>query len=425
MNCYSWIKQKLRENNFDKKVIYDLYEICVNETNSNYSLESYKRIVRRAYEELIRNNEQLDFSEESFVKLDAQKTKLQDINNVVRKENRESYRLYNILESTYSEYVSLLKKIELPKIKIRDITNINSGGKIGIIHLSDLHLNELIYPEESFGNGYDFNIASKRLKKYVTESIKLLDFYNCSTVYILCSGDLVNSQRRLSEKLAQNSSLVRASLLATVLLEQVILELLQKYKVYFTFCVGNESRINEEMESTDILSSENWDYLICNNINLMLSGKYPNFKFIKPKNNLQSIVKMENGYNALLLHGHNFKSQLTIDKSIAQIITKYLYEGISIHGVFYGHYHSACLTDFSYRSSSLCGGNAYSNDLMYNSRASQNLYLVDNDLSVNAIKIDLQNTNGVDGYQISEELETYNVHNELKPTVEIISRNFI
>jgi hypothetical protein len=427
MNCYSWIKTKLRENNLDKKVVYDLYDDCKEETENHYSIDSYKRLVRRAYNELYDDGEQLEFSEESYIELGAAKQKLQDINNVVKKENRENYRLYNILESVYSEYTSLLKSIELPKIKIKDLTNEkNKNDRIGILQLSDLHLNEIIYPEESFGNSYDFNVAAKRLKKYITESIKLIDFYNCSTVYLFVTGDILNSKRRLGEQLAQNSSLVRASLLATILIEQVLLELLQKYKVYFTFCIGNESRLDFNMESTDMLSSENWDYLICNNINLLFDKKFNNFNFIEPTNNLESIVKLENGYNALLVHGHNFKSTATIDKSINQMSTRYLYSGESINGVFYGHYHSACITDFSYRSSSLCGGNSYSsNDLMYNSRASQNVYIINKDLSVTAIKVDLQNVDDIEGYQISEELETYNVHNGLKPTIEIISKNFV
>jgi hypothetical protein len=127
-----------------------------------------------------------------------------------------------------------------------------------------------------------------------------------------------------------------------------------------------------------------------------------------------------------LVHGNTFKSTTTIDKVVGQLVSNYLYKGIPIHGIFYGHYHSANLGDIVSRSSSLSGGNAYSsNDLMYLSRASQNLYIVNDDKGYNAIKIDLQNVDNIEGYTIVPELERYNVKNNLKPNVTIISENLV
>jgi hypothetical protein len=424
MNCYNWIKTKLSENNLEKKVVYNLYDSFLEETDSDWTLDSYKRKVRLAYEELS-DKDNLDFSEEDYLKLEAQKQKLFDTNNGIRKTNREQYRLYNYLEEVYNQYVNLLKNVRLPEIKIKE-QKTRKSNSVGILQLSDIHFNEIICPEESFGNSYDFSVASKRLKKFVTESMKIFDIYDIKTCYVFFNGDLINSQRRLSERLAQSTSLVRASLLATYLLEQVILELASKYKVFFSGVIGNESRIEDEMESTDILASENWDYLIYNNLRLLLDDKYKNIKYIKPENNIQTIISLENGFNALLLHGHTFKSSMTVDRTIGQLVSNYLYKGIPVHGIFYGHYHSSCIGDVVSRSSSLSGGNAYSNnDLMYLSRASQNVYIVNDDKGYNAIKIDLQNVDNIVGYDIVSELERYNVTNKLKPNVEIISKNLV
>ena len=399
-NCYTWIKNKLRENNLDKSI---------EENESTYSKDSYKRKVRLAYEELIDDGEQLEFNEESYVKLCAKNQSIIDLKNVAKKENRENYRLYNILENTYNEYVELLKKIELPKIKIEKYVE-KKEDKIGILHLSDLHMNSSILPNESFGNEYNFTIASKRLKKYIIEACKIFDLYNIKTVYIFMTGDLISSNRLLSQQLSMITSQVKASLLTTYLLQQCIIQLAQKYKVYFTNVVGNESRLSEDMDSTSILSSENMDYLIANNLQMIFENKYENVKYIKPENNIQTIVTLENNFNALLLHGHTFKSQGTIDKVIGQLVSNYMWRGIPINGIFYGHYHSASIGDIVSRSSSLCGANAYSaNDLMYLSRASQNIYIVNKDLGYNAIKIDLQNIDNINGYPIIEELEMYNI----------------
>jgi len=423
MNYTSWIKQKLIENNLDKQILYSLYEKFKEETGSTTSLKSYKRKVRYVYEHIQKNGEDDFVDPEFLLKLESQKQKLQDYNNVVKKENRENYRLYNYLETIYQEYISVLKTIELPKINVK-VDKENKSNKIGILHLSDLHMNELIFPEESFGNQFDFTIASKRLKKYITEAIKIFDYNNITTCYIFFTGDFINSNRRFSEKLAQSTSLVRASLLTTYLLEQCIVELATKYKVFFSGTVGNESRIDIDMESSDILLSENWDYLIYNNLAIIFENKYDNVKYIKPTSLLQNVISLPNGFNALLTHGHIFKSNNTIEKSIALLMQRYLYKGIPIHGVFFGHYHMAKIADNYAQVSSLCGGNSYSsNDLMYVSRASQNIYIINEDLSFNGIKIDLQNVEDIEGYAIVEELERYNIPNKLgnvKVTIENI-----
>lgn len=403
----SWIRNRVEEYEGDTQKVYALYDDFLKETFSTWTKDTYCRRVRDCVLEFNSDKESID--PELYMKLEAQKQKLQDINNEVRKTNRETYRLYNSLEEIYNEYVSVMSSVDLSKISIKEPKK-DKSKRIGIFHLSDNHLNEIIYPTESFGNGFDFDVASKRLKKFVIESKHVFKLYNISEVYIFMTGDLLNSNRRLSEKLAQNTSLVRASLLATYLYQQVIIDLAKDFNISVASVVGNESRLEEFMDSSDILSSENWDYLIFNNLRLTFSS-VKGIKFIESKNNIQSVVKLPNGFNALLIHGHTFKSQHTINKELGNILHTYSHKNIPIHGVFMGHYHSASISDFISRNSSLCGGNAYSsNDLMYLSRASQNVYIVNEDLGYHGIKIDLQEVNGIEGYNIINELEKYNVH---------------
>ena len=429
MTKIDWIRDKLVSNNLDKQKLYDLYERFNDETNSIWSLDSYKRCIRKVYDSLNSfdddQNINNDLDKESLLRLSSQKQKLLDTNNVIRKENRETYRLYNYLESLYSEYVSIMKDVVLPEIKIKEHKGIEE--KIGIIQLSDLHMNSFIIEEDSFGNSFDFNIASKRLKKFISESCKIFDIYSVNTVYILITGDLISSSRLITQKLSQITSLSKASLLTTFIIQQIILELAKKYEVYFTGVVGNESRIPEDMDSSSILNSENFDYLIYNNLQLIFNDKTKNIHFIKPSNNIQNVVTLKNGFNALLLHGHTFKSSSTVEKNVASVLSNYVYKGIPIHGIFYGHYHSASISDIVSRSGSLCGANSYSAyDLMYLSRASQNCYIVDKDLSYNAIKIDLQNVDNIEGYQIVEALESYDIDaSKIKPNMEVISRNLV
>lgn len=376
---------------------------------------------RRIYNSISKENIQ-DIPEEELVKLSASKQRFQDINSVLRKENRETYRLYNSLEEIYSEYVKVLKSSPF-KISFLPKHEEFSHKKHAIIHLSDLHLNELIDAREANGNYYDFQIASKRLKKFIDTAIKYMKANESTDVCVVCTGDIINSNRRLSEKLAQATSQVRASLLATYLIQQVIVHLSQFFNVSFAGVVGNESRIGDvDFDSSDILASENWDYMIYQQLRMLFEGT--DIEFFENINQTQTVITLDNGFNGLLVHG-NYLKNIMSDKQIGTLLQSYTYRGIPIHGVFCGHIHSASVGDTVSRCSSLCGGNAYStNDLMFISRASQNIYLVNDDLSYDGIKIDVQSAEGYEGYDIISELERYNIKSGFA-TSEVVIRNLV
>lgn len=399
-----WIKNKLRENSYDKSKVYDMFDEFLKETDSNVvEKECYKRYVRVCYNELLKDQE-IDLSE-SLVKLEAQNQKKADINNQLRKSNRENYRLYNSLKESYDTYVECLKSIDLSKIKIEKHKSDKKRNKCGILHLTDWHMNELINPNESFGNEFNFEILSKRAKKFVVESMKEFDANNVSDVYILMTGDMFNSSRRLSEKIAMCSSLTMASLLLIYILEQIIIELTQKYNVHISFCVGNESRIEQDlMESQSMLASSNYDFLLFHSLRIIFRNKP--VEFIVPKNLIHSVVTLKNGCNILITHGHILKG--TDIKSITNLMNQYCYNNIKINHILIGHYHHAQIGDLISMGGCLCGGNSYtSSDLQFFTRASQNCYIVNDDYSLKGIRIDLQDVKDYKGYDLIEELEYY------------------
>lgn len=401
----NWIYDELEKSSYDKKAIYDSYNRFLKETASSMELDSFKRTVRLCYEN-VKSIDVQDYDDESVLRTEAQKQKLQDVNNSLRKSNRENYRIYNVLEEIYKENVELLKSVDLTKFKIKEHKFPNKN-RIGILQLSDIHANEMIVPSESNNNSYDFEILSKRMKKYISKAIEVFKFNKVTNVHIFMTGDFINSSRRLGEKLAQCTSLVRASLLLTYILQQAIIELSKYFNITISSIVGNESRISEEYESSDIQLSENFDYLIFNNLKMIFNGT--SIKFNESINNSQCVVRLENGFNALLLHGNQFKTS-NVEKEIAKFLQSYVYSGVHINGVFCGHYHSSAIGDFISRSSSMCGANGYStNDLGFLSRASQNIYIVNEDLGYDGYKIDLQKVNDVVGYDIIDKLEFYNV----------------
>jgi hypothetical protein len=113
-----------------------------------------------------------------------------------------------------------------------------------------------------------------------------------------------------------------------------------------------------------------------------------------------------------MLHGQQMNSN--ISKQSQQIKGKYSDKNIKIDYIIFGHIHECLIADFYARSSSLCGANAYSDySLQLTSRASQNIHFVSKD-GINTMKVDLQEYDDYEGYDIDETLEAYNAKSSSK-----------
>tara|TARA_R110002096_G_scaffold265571_1_gene459042 strand:+ start:83 stop:433 length:351 start_codon:yes stop_codon:yes gene_type:complete len=102
------------------------------------------------------------------------------------------------------------------------------------------------------------------------------------------------------------------------------------------------------------------------------------------------------------------------DTSVAKLISKYSNKGIKIDFVICGHKHHCIIGDFYAQAGSTVGANSYSdNALNLSSRASQNLYMFTDD-SRHDLRVDLQNYDSHQGYDINMKLAEYNAKSLLK-----------
>ena len=106
------------------------------------------------------------------VKLAKQKQSFQDLNRIERKAFREYARIENAVSKYTNELVKIFDNYELSKLTL---THEQSSSAVGVIQFSDVHFNELVDLEH---NKYDFTIASKRCKYFVTD-------YNCCLLFPL------------------------------------------------------------------------------------------------------------------------------------------------------------------------------------------------------------------------------------------------
>ena len=332
------------------------------------------------------------------VRLAKQKQGLQDVQRIERKSFREHARVENAVEEYSKEICDILKNFTFSIPEYR--TSIHNPA-CGIIHWSDQHLNERV---DLPHNQYDWNIAAKRLRKHVLRCKQLCKTYGITSVLVAMTGDLLNSDRRLDELLSNAGNRAKASVLAVDLYSQAIVDLAQDLDVTVAAISGNESRIQQDIGWIAETASDNYDFTIFEMLRLMLGEK---IAFVVTKNPSEIVVNVA-GQNVLMIHGHGAISKNT-QESVQSIKGRYIANGVQIDFVIWGHIHEALIADQYARSSSLVGANTYAeNALNLSGRASQNFYAMHKSGGFDGIKIDLQNTDDVQGYDIQSRLEAYN-----------------
>ena len=336
---------------------------------------------------------------------EIQKQKKIDLSRIKRKETREESRIIGTLEEIGKSMNLILKGKNLSKLSVYHKTKDDSS--VGIIHLSDIHFNELI---DIQSNKYDFNIASKRLFLLAERAKTYFHALGVTEILIAMTGDLMNSDRRLDEMLNAVSNRTKATFLAVDILQQFILDLNKDFNITIAYVSGNESRVNPEIGWNDNIVSDSYDTMIFYILKKVFE-KSKGIYFIE--GDCSELTICINGVNILMMHGHGCING-SVEKSIEQVKGRYASHGVIIDYVIFGHIHSAIVGDHFARSSSLCGSNAYNEkSLNIRGRASQNLYVIHNNKLIDGVKVDLQITTG-DQYNVDTTLAEYNQKGDSK-----------
>jgi hypothetical protein len=322
---------------------------------------------------------------------------------IERKTRREFYRVENAVSEFGAALVEQNKQfgqILSNSININPI-KLNTGG-IGVMQITDVHGNELI---DLPHNKYDFNILSKRLKKYTRESLEYFKHRKVSKVLIAFTGDLLNSDRRLDELLNASTNRSKASILMIHLLKQMILEVRNEgFEVDIVSVLGNESRVGKEMTFSKEAFSDNYDFTIIAQLKQIFEFSGIEGIRFHSHDDLEIVVKV--GEQNWLIK-HNLDKTLDQQKNTQSSIGVQALKGILIDFVIGGHIHAHRATDISCRSGSMSGSNSFNeNALGLQGRASGVCYVAIGKERYYQY-IDLQFAN-CEGYNVIRELEAYN-----------------
>lgn len=414
---------------YDDSSLQTIYGIQYTEHNGNKSKTTSENEDNVEYDEELLTEKSLSLKVKSenrkadgesisdyAARLARQKQKAQDVSRVERTLFRNYNRAHSTLEELNESVHNLLhdRKDFFPE---RKNAKPNGSQKVGVIQLSDIHFGELV--KETVNNRFDIDIASKRLMKLIARSKAIFKADGITNVAVLMTGDMINSTRRISEITAYADARVKVVFNAYLILGSLLEDLYQDFDVTVGYVVGNESRLSEFFDSTNFLASDNFDLMLY----MMLKNTHEknNLAFLdNPDNPMEQVIDI-NGSNFLLVHGNGHRGLANtskIETEVEKIKSRYSSNGVNVHYVVCGHIHSTYISNSYARSASIVGSNAYAErTLNCTSKASQNVFVVDYDGSIDGFMIDLQTYEGYEGYEYDHESIEYNSNDDRGGTV--------
>lgn len=337
------------------------------------------------------------------VKLAKNNQRLQDITRIERKSFREHARVENAV-TAYNE--AIISELHQVGASLRGCDRrsgpLNPDSAALVIHLSDNHFNELVNLPT---NRFDFTVAAKRLQLLAQKAKLLGSAYGVEKVVVFFGGDLMNSDRRLDELLAMSTNRARATILAVHLYKQFLMDLRSDFFVDVFGVTGNESRAKDNLGWVDVVATDSYDFTIYAMLDAIFSEAGDSgMRFHEFQAN--EVVFKLHKQTFLGVHGHQVNA--TDQKKCQAIIGKYAAKGINITHILCGHIHATVISDYVSRNASLVGSNSYAEEALgFVSKAAQNIHIV-TPRGLDGFKADLQDVEGIEGYEIISKLESYN-----------------
>ncbi len=362
--------------------------------------------IREVYSLNITRMSKSEEFETEMTKLRQEKLRQSDKLRYERNAFNKNLRTLNTLEELNKELIEGLKKLKPVNVYKQNYNSTCINNDVLVVHCGDWHLGEL--SSEFKDIGFDMSIASKRLQKYADYIKNEIITKGIKKVVIMCGGDICNNVTLLSKRLLQTSNRAVTTIMAVVLFQHFILDIYSVCEnIVFAGVGNNESRYDEDYFEDEYLITNCADYVVYNMLELLFKD-FESIIFLDGRN-CEKVVCINENNNFLLTHGVAF-GKGDVEKSVQQAISRYAVKGIDIRYVLLSHIHCARNSSYFSRNGSLCGGNAYSNStLNLQTRASQNILFVSKNGDIQTVALDLDNVDEIQGYDISSEIEKFNL----------------
>lgn len=267
--------------------------------------------------------------EEKKQDLYKQQTKTRDHMNAYRSMIREDARI-DMMKDLLKESIKPLPQLNC----VFTPTYEAELGSEAILLLSDLHIGACI---DNFYNKYNVEVARKRMKKVVTDTIDTCKRLGIETLHVLNLGDLVHGQIHTSARLLQEIDVIEQVTVASEIMAESLNELAASIpNVIYRSCLDNHSRTMPNLKES--IENENFGRII----DWYLQARLENTPIEFANDNLDAnigMIELNNGKKLVFAHGHQ--------DSVNSVIQGYGAATRShIDYVCLGHYHSTKMKTF-------------------------------------------------------------------------------
>lgn len=277
-------------------------------------------------------------------------------------------------------------------------TGASRGRQAAVLHLSDLHVGEVVNLEEMMGvNHYNLDIARKRIARaFETTTILTTTAWPKSDgapsrIFILLGGDLV-SGHGLHPELAETDAGTwyeqtkwAANFIASGAL-MLSLELKEHYghevEIVFISVIGNHGRSTPGKPRAKLAAIQSYDTLVADFVEASLKS-YPSFKFYAPRafDAYFDIV----GWPTLLTHGDRMSAgggtgfigpAANIVKGHKKLILTEAQQRRPVRFIFSGHFHTTLTTPWGFGNGAGIGPSEFAKAIRADLEPAQQNYAV-------------------------------------------------
>ena len=297
-----------------------------------------------------RNRKPRSKIEQQTNKLVEAETKILSLNSEIKtlkQKLKSAYEKNSIVEILRSEIASTIKPIKaLPKVNI-DTTNKKTYTEHLVMHLSDIHGDEVVDPVSVGGlERYDLNIAMCRAETYVDKVLKYVNNLSCykfPVLWILVNGDMVSGEIHGAEQESYYRNMFRNSVAVGQILALMFRDLAPHFPRINIICVsGNHGRRTPKKDYPNPRS--NWDYL-CYEVARLTCKDLKNISWQIP-NSFSANIDI-NGHGFHLQHGDDMPTGFGgipwygIQRKTSRLIALNNSQGKKIDYFVMGHFHTS------------------------------------------------------------------------------------
>lgn len=257
------------------------------------------------------------------------------------------------------------------------------GDYTMLCNISDWHIGYLI--DDCNGNSYNWEIANKRVDKYIKECKKYIDLYDIKTIYVINTGDVIENtyMRRTQEQSCEFLQSMQITK-ATEIIYRLLVSLAEKSKVYYSSISGNHDRMSGDKKKN--YEGDNANVIITEFLKHFIKISKSNKISIIPNDYNSSEVKLKiNGLKCKFIHGD--KNPKVDKTTLSKVISS---DNEFYDLLFSGHHHNFSILSENHgryivNTGCLSGYNDYSKSFYCSTQASQTMCIL-TDKKVELIK---------------------------------------